>query len=116
MRHRSTAALAAYALLVGVVSGCSQISAIAPVGGDRRAEVRYAATDSLVQEGVEILTAPVCTTPDEVTVTCTGETVDGREIAAESTAAAPDAIRVTVGDDILYDGSLLTVLERGSSG
>lgn len=116
MRRRAAAALLSSALMTAILSGCSQISAIAPVGGDRLAEVRYAANDILLEEGVALLTAPVCTTPDEVAVTCTGETADGREIAAESTAADQDVIRVTVGGATVYEGSLRDVLERGSTG
>ncbi len=70
----------------------------------------------LLEEGIEILTAPVCTSPDEVAVTCEGETTDGEAIRVESPAEAQDDVIVTVGDRTLYDGSLLAVLDRGSSG
>lgn len=52
---------AAFLAVIGVLlAGCSQIAAIAPVGGSHLAEVRYAAIDLLVDAEVEILTAPVC--------------------------------------------------------
>jgi len=71
-----------------VLAGCSQVAAIAPVGGDRLAEVRYAGTDVLLEEGIEILAAPVCTSPDEIAVTCEGETMDGEVILLAVTAAS----------------------------
>ncbi|MFC3624024.1 hypothetical protein [Microbacterium aurantiacum] len=42
--------------------------------------------------------------------------MDGEPIRVESTADAQDDVLVTVGDRTLYDGSLLAVLDRGSSG
>ncbi|MET2010381.1 hypothetical protein ABXJ56_02425 [Microbacterium chocolatum] len=113
--RRVVAALGAASVTLAL-AGCSQVAAIAPVGGDRLAEVRYAANDVLLEEGIDILTAPVCTSPDEIAVTCEGETMDGEVIRVESTAEAQDDVVVTVGDRTLYDGSLLDVLDRGSSG
>lgn len=113
--RRVVAALGAASVTLAL-AGCSQVAAIAPVGGDRLAEVRYAANDVLLEEGIDILTAPVCTSPDEIAVTCEGETMDGEVIRVESTADAQDDVVVTVGDRTLYDGSLLDVLDRGSSG
>ncbi|TQK20300.1 hypothetical protein FBY40_2829 [Microbacterium sp. SLBN-154] len=117
MRGRSAWA-AALALTVALAAaGCSQIAAIAPVGGDRLAEVRYAVNDILIEEGIDILVAPVCTVgADEVTVACEGSTRDERAIDAVSEAASSDQIVVRVDDEVVYEGSLMTVLERGSSG
>lgn len=117
MRRRPTAcAIVAAVALALALSGCSQIAAIAPVGGDRLAEVRYAGNDILVEEGVDILVAPVCSSPDEIAVSCEGEAVGGDAIRVVSTALSPDDVLVTVGDRTLYDGSLMAVLEKGSSG
>ncbi|WP_248241993.1 hypothetical protein [Microbacterium kunmingense] len=104
-------------ILTLAVAGCSQIAAIAPVGGDRLAEVRYAVNDILIEQEIGILIAPVCTVgSDEATVTCEGTTRDQQAVDAVSTAASPDDLVVRVGDEVVYDGSLIEVLERGSSG
>jgi hypothetical protein len=115
---RRVAPVALVALLLTLaVAGCSQIAAIAPVGGDRLAEVRYAVNDILIEQEIGILVAPVCTVgTDEETVTCEGMARDGQAIDAVSAAAAPDDFVVRVGDEVVYDGSLTEVLERGSSG
>lgn len=53
------AALGAVAITL-LLGGCSQVAALAPVGGDGLAEVRYGAIDVLLAEGVDVLEAPVC--------------------------------------------------------
>lgn len=98
--------------VVSAVAGCSQVEAIAPVGGDRLAEVRYAGIDVLVEEGVPILTAPVCTEATDATVTCVGETVDGDAIEVTSAGTSAGDVTVTVGGSTLYEGSLQSVLEK----
>ncbi|NYF17631.1 hypothetical protein HDC37_002476 [Microbacterium sp. AK009] len=117
MIRRSASAILLAPAVVLAVAGCSQIAAIAPVGGDRLAEVRYAVNDVLIEEGIDILVAPVCTVgADEVTVTCEGSTGDERTIDATSEVESSDQIVVRVGDEVVYEGSLSAVLERGSSG
>lgn len=107
MRGRLLVAGAAIALL----AGCSQVAAISPVGGTRLAEVRFATADVLVAEGVDILSGPDCTQAADLTVTCEGETTGGDRITAESPGTDPTLLTVTVGDDTIYDGALLDVLE-----
>ncbi|TQJ31278.1 hypothetical protein [Microbacterium sp. SLBN-146] len=109
------AAVASLSVILMLLAGCSQIEAIAPVGGDRLAEVRFAGFDVLVDEGVDIRTAPVCTDTDG-TVACAGDTLDGTTIRITSTSDAPDALIVVVGDETLYDGSLHDVLEKAMAG
>jgi hypothetical protein len=111
-RALSLAALGALAL---ALAGCSQVAAIAPVGGGRVADVRYAANDLLVEAGIEIRTAPVCREADHV-VTCAGTTLDGAPIAVESAAGDEDAMTLTVGGDTLYSGSIQDVLDRAMLG
>lgn len=103
-------ALLAAGLAVVALAGCSQIEAIAPVGGNHEAEVRYAAIDVLLDAGVEILVAPDCDAKDGAIV-CEGETVSGDQIAVESTAADPSSLTVRVGTDVLYSGPVLDVLD-----
>ncbi len=100
-------------LLLGAaltLSGCSQIAAIAPVGGDRVSEVRYAALDVLAEKGIEVLAVPACSMTDDRAVSCMGTTVDGKSIAAESTAADPSALSVVVDGTVIYSGSIQNVL------
>ncbi len=110
---RGAAAIA----LAAVLAGCSQIAAIAPVGGGREAEVRYAAIDVLQGAGIDVRTAPVCVlADDDREVRCAGETFDGEAIEALSPADAPEAVTVTVGGRTLYSGSILEVLEAAMRG
>lgn len=102
-------AIATAAILA--LAGCSQIAAIAPVGGDRLAEVRFAAGDVLVREQVEILVAPVCTQAADLTVTCAGETLDGGAIDVAAPGTDLDTMTVTVDGASLYAGSIMDVLE-----
>ena len=92
------------------LAGCSQVAAIAPVGGSRLAEVRFATGDILVAEGIDILSGPDCE-QDGRTVTCTGETLDGDAITSESPAAEETARPVTVGGTTVYSGTVMDALE-----
>ncbi len=100
----------AAAALVLALTGCSQIAAIAPVGGDRLAEVRFATADILVAEGIDILSGPDCD-QDGRTITCTGETLDGDAITSESPASDETALTVTVGGKTIYSGTVMDALE-----
>jgi hypothetical protein len=110
MRRTSTAI--GVLLAAVVLAGCSQVAAIAPVGGDRLAEVRFAGLDVLTSEGVDVRTAPVCAQTDDLTVTCEGDTFDDAAIRVSSPGATPDDLEVVVGADTLYSGSLQSVLEK----
>ncbi|HWL02689.1 MAG TPA: hypothetical protein VNQ52_10010 [Microbacteriaceae bacterium] len=106
--RRAAALLAGGASLLAL-AGCSQIAAIAPVGGDRLAEVRYAAIDVLLAKDVPIRTAPVCEQSGQA-VSCTGETLSGEPIAVASTASDPETISILVGDTTIFTGSIADVL------
>lgn len=110
-RAVSVAGLLAGALLL---AGCSQIAAIAPVGGDHLAEVRYAAIDVLLDADVEILTAPVCAQAPSGEVSCQGETMDGTTISVVSPADDQTVVTVTVGDGELYSGSIMDVIDEAA--
>jgi hypothetical protein len=110
VRHLGTLVTAAAIMLA--IAGCSQIAAIAPVGGDHLAEVRFAANDLLLQADIELLTAPACTTASDGAITCEGETLDGEKITVESPADDPQSLTVTVGSDTLYSGSIQEALEK----
>lgn len=104
-------ALPLAAALALVLSGCTQVAAIAPVGGDHLAEVRFAAIDVLTAADVELLSAPDCTEKSDGAISCTGEALDGSAITVESTADDPESLTVAVGSDVLYTGSILEALE-----
>ena len=108
---RALLAFAALAVALPLaLTGCSQIAAIAPVGGAHVSEVRYAALDILVQKQVEVLTVPVCTTVDRA-VSCTGSTIGGAAIEVDSPADDPTNLTVTVDGEVLYSGSIQDVLD-----
>ncbi|MBN9181731.1 hypothetical protein [Microbacterium sp.] len=98
-------------LLAPLLAGCSQVAAIAPVGGDHLAEVRYAAIDVLLDKGIDVLVAPDCTQAASGAVSCTGKTTDGTPLAATSPADDQTVVTVTVGDRTLYSGAIMTVLD-----
>ncbi|GAA0992364.1 hypothetical protein [Subtercola frigoramans] len=111
-------AVTAWAIVavVGVatgVSGCSQVAALAPVGGNTITEIRYAANDVLVGAGIEILTAPVCVSTAGG-VACTGQTASGEPITVTTTDAALTTIDVTVGSTTVYSGSVSAVLDAAA--
>lgn len=110
---RATAAGVA-ATLALLLAGCSQVAAIAPVGGDHLAEVRYAAIDVLLAEDVELLTAPDCAQAASGEVTCTGETLDGTQISVVSPADDQTVLTVTVGDRELYSGSIMKIIDEAA--
>ncbi|MEN2740673.1 hypothetical protein ABCS02_23005 [Microbacterium sp. X-17] len=115
MIRRRIGAAAALALGVLALAGCSQIAAIAPVGGARLGDVRYAAIDVLQSKGIEIMTAPVCAETDNA-VACTGSTRDGAPIEVESPAADRTTFTLKVGGSTLYSGSVQAVLDAAVEG
>lgn len=92
------------------LTSCSQIDALAPVGGAAITSVRNATYDVLVDEGVAILVAPQCTAVP-TGFTCEGSTVDGEPIMAEAGPEAPYELTVTVGREVLFEGTAQEVLE-----
>lgn len=101
---------------VVVLTGCSQTAALAPVGGDRLAEVRFAALDVLTTLKVEILVAPVCTAsgPGDAAITCVGTTTDQKTIAVSSTANDQDRFEVLVNGESIFTGVVIDVLNSAA--
>lgn len=95
------------------LTACSQVSALAPVGGNREALLRFAGNDVLVSQGVAIRTAPTCTTGQD-DIVCTGEAVGGTPIRFSGPAGDPLVLVVTVGDRTLYNGPAQDVVDRGA--
>lgn len=114
MSARRGFAVAVFLAAGALLAGCSQIAAIAPVGGNHLAEVRYAAIDVLLDADVEILTAPVCAQAPSGEVSCQGKTTDGTKITVVSPADDQTVLTVTVSDDELYSGSIMKVLDEAA--
>ena len=104
--------IAVGALVLASLAGCSQVAALAPVGGDRMAEVRFAAIDVLLDQGVELREAPVCTTTGDA-ISCLGSTSDGRAVEA-SILGAGEPLTVLVDGETLYLGPLMDVLDKAA--
>lgn len=113
---RGTRRLAAAALAgaAGILlAGCSQVAALAPVGGDRITSLRIAAVDVLLAEGVQIKVTPVCET-GTTDYTCEGSTMSGDTISVTGPVTGDLTMVVKVGDRTVYDGSVATVLEQNA--
>lgn len=108
--NRIIRSLGALALPV-VLAACSQISALTPVGGTAISAVRSATIDVLLDQGIEILVAPVCEARSEG-FTCTGTTIDGREILATAALTAPYDLRIEVGGERIFEGTAQDVLDQ----
>ena len=102
--------LAPLLLVLVAAAGCSQVDALAPVGGGREALVRFAGNDVLVTKGVAIRTAPVCRY-DAGAVTCEGSTLDGLPIRVTAPPGDPARMTVTVGSRTLYDGGVQEIVD-----
>ena len=114
MRRRLiTASVLAASMMA--VAGCSQVEALAPVGGNHMTEIRYAAIDILLAKNIDVLVAPVCEQSGEA-VSCTGETADGEVITVTSPADATDTVTGTVGSDTIYDGKYWDILDDAVRG
>lgn len=93
-----------------LLSACSQIDSLTPVGGAAVTSVRNATNDVLVDQQVSILVAPVCTEVDSG-FTCTGSTTDGREILTKAGGTSPYELTILIDGEVIYTGTAKEVLE-----
>ncbi len=108
---------AAVALALGAaLAGCSQAAALAPVGGNRVSEARFATIDVLLEKGIAVQEAPVCENGAGTVITCSGTTAGGGSIEAESSTEANASLVVRVGGEEIYSGGLFDVLEKAARG
>ena len=92
----------------------SQIDALGPVSGDGLTGVRTAATDILMEEGFDILRAPVCTQVAKQ-VECKGSLVGGASVAVTAdVTSAPYPMTLTVDGEVIFNGDVQTVLDRAA--
>ncbi|MFT4210632.1 MAG: hypothetical protein QM626_02065 [Microbacterium sp.] len=112
MSRARRAALCAVALPL-LLAGCSQVAALAPVGGDAEAAARIATIDVLLAQGVELGEAPQCASTDE-TIRCTGTTADGEQIEAQATTAADSPLEVSIAGTTVFTGTVADVIGEAS--
>lgn len=89
---------------------------LAPVSGDRASTVRIATINFLVSEDVALLEAPACETADDWTVSCTGQTIDGEALTAASPGEQAETVEISVGERLVYSGSIEELLEAAADG
>lgn len=111
MRAVPVRLLGAAAVLLAL-TGCSQVAALAPVGGNRATEIRFATIDVLLDHDIQLLEAPTCAEADDKAVTCSGTTVDGKPVTATSPAAYQDSLIVEVDGTKLYNGTIDAVIDE----
>jgi len=108
MRHLRVIVVAAAGGLL--LTGCSQINSLTPVGGSAVTSVRNATNDVLVDQQVSILVAPVCTEVDSG-FTCTGSTIDGQEILTKAGGTSPYELTISIDGEVIFTGTAKEVLE-----
>lgn len=100
--------------LVLTLSGCTQVDALAPVGGAGIADMRYATNEVLLENRIDILVAPVCS-GEGLELQCIGETVNSETITATSTSKDASTFELVIGTETVYSGDVQTVLERNGT-
>ncbi len=94
-----------------MLTACSQVSSLTPVGGSSVTTVRNAANNVLFDQAVPILVAPKCAAVDSG-FTCTGSTIDGAEILVTAAGTAPYDMTVSVGGSVIFEGNAQAVLDE----
>jgi hypothetical protein len=102
-----------FALVAIALTGCSQVAALAPVGGDDLSEVRFATIDVLLDKNIGIGQAPTCTSSGTV-ITCRGTTTDGKTIDVTSTTADDAPLEIAVDGSTIFTGSVMAVLDAAA--
>lgn len=112
-RRRAFAAAFAGAAVAALLSGCSQVDALAQVSGVPEATLRIAANDLLLEQDVAILEAPVCRKETD-SYRCEGTTQDGDPIEVIAPLTTPLTMTLTVGGTQLYSGDVQAVIDRNA--
>jgi hypothetical protein len=107
-------ALAAVAAALLLPACASQIAALGPVSGDGLTGVRTASIDLLLEEGYEILRAPVCA-QEAKSVSCEGALVGGAVVTVTSDVTTkPYPMTLSVDGTVIYSGDVQSVLQRAA--
>jgi hypothetical protein len=93
-----------------LLTACSQVASLTPVGGSSVTSVRNAANDVLIDQQVPILVAPTCTAVDSG-FTCVGSTIDGAEILVTAAGTAPYDMSISIGGSVIFEGNAQAVLD-----
>jgi hypothetical protein len=93
-----------------LLTACSQVASLTPVGGSSVTSVRNAANDVLIEQAVPILVAPTCRAVDSG-FACEGSTVDGAEILVTAAGTAPYDMVISVGGTVIFEGNAQAVLD-----
>ena len=93
-----------------LLTACSQVASLTPVGGSSITSVRNAANDVLIEQSVPILVAPTCSAVDSG-FTCVGSTLDGAEILVTAAGTAPYDMSISVGGSVIFEGNAQAVLD-----
>ena len=108
MKRLTAAAVVSTAGLL--LTACSQVASLTPVGGSSVTSVRNAANDVLIDQQVPILVAPTCTAVDSG-FTCVGSTIDGAEILVTAAGTAPYDMSISIGGSVIFEGNAQAVLD-----
>lgn len=100
----------AIAIPLLLLTACSQIDALTPVGGAAITTVRNATYEVLIDQGIPILVAPQCETTASGFL-CSGSTVENVPITAEAGSTAPFTLVISVGSNIIFDGTAQAVID-----
>lgn len=100
----------AIAVPAAFLAGCSQIEALAPVGGTAITTVRIATYDVLIDQQIPILVAPQCAATSSG-FTCEGTTVDGAPITAQAGPSSPFDLVISVDGEVVFEGTAQEVID-----
>ena len=106
-------ALLAAATATVLLSGCTQVAQFRQVAGDEITSVGIATNNVLVDQGVAVLVAPVCSATDPG-YTCTGSTLEGGTIESTAQGTSEDdlSLNVKVDGQEIYSGTVSDVIEK----
>ncbi len=101
----------AWLLAAPLLVGCSQVDALQQVSGVPLATVEIAVDDVLVDQGVKVLTSPVCTEGDGQ-FTCAGTTLDDKPITATVPDDETQVMTVKIDGAEIFSGPVQEVIEK----
>lgn len=90
-RSRKLGWIAAAALVPLTITGCSQVAQFAPVAGAAVTTVRIATIDVLVQQGLTVQAAPVCTYEGDE-FDCVGTVAPDQQVTSRGTMVTRDEV------------------------
>lgn len=90
---------------VAALSGCSQVNGLDASTPDAVYMAQTVAIDAVIGAGFGIHQPPVCTGSSVKSIICAqGKTSAGQPIAATVSSGSDPTIKVSVGDNVVFDG------------